>query len=76
MKQLHSHRVRPLTTVVTLTGPGTVRCGLCSRTLRTAYKSGYPAPCGCNWLWYDGRLAAYPNRAVQRQRELAPNRRA
>lgn len=75
MRQLNSHRIRRPTTAVTVTAPGTLKCGLCQQTLQAPYQSGTPAPCGCDWLWYDGQLVATPNRAAALERILARNRR-
>ena len=66
---------RQLSTIVTVTGPGRVKCGLCKRELDAAYQSGIPGPCGCDWLWYGSVLAAFPNRAAGLERILARNRR-
>lgn len=75
MRRPHKRSARLVQTIVTVTGPGQVKCGLCQQTLHAPYQAGIPAPCGCNWLWYGSVLAAFPNRDAERQHILTRNRR-
>jgi hypothetical protein len=45
---------------VVMSVDGTVHC-TCGRHVRAAYEAQDPAPCGCAWVWEDGRLIVAPS---------------
>jgi hypothetical protein len=47
---------------VKMTADGKVRCGNCGRKVEAEYKAQNPAPCGCAWVWENGRLIAISSR--------------
>lgn len=42
-------------------GTGLIHCHLCGKRVKGEYKAQDPAPCGCAWMWENGRLAAAPS---------------
>lgn len=67
-RRLHAQRGPRITTWIHPLDDGTIRCGRCKQIVTSRYVTHYPAPCGCNWLRYGAHIAAFPNRAVERQR--------
>ena len=42
-----------------------VRCGGCGRVLNgVVYKELTPAPCGCDWVWEEGKLIAASHKEI------------
>ena len=47
---------------VKMTADNKVRCGNCGHKVKAEYKAQDPAPCGCAWVWENGRLIAVSHR--------------
>ena len=47
---------------VTITKDNRIRCDGCGKTVEAEYKAQSPAPCGCVWVWENGKLIAVAHR--------------
>ena len=47
---------------VTMTADGKIKCRGCGKKVKAEYKAQDPAPCGCAWVWENGHLVAVPSR--------------
>lgn len=53
-------------------GTGLIHCHFCGRRVRGEYQAQDPAPCGCAWVWENGRLVAAPSDAEDRRPACHP----
>jgi len=50
---------------VKMTANGKIKCPGCGRKIKAEYRQQTPAPCGCDWVWENGRLIAVPHRTIK-----------
>jgi len=55
-------QVEDMGNTVKMTADNKVRCGNCGHKVKAEYKAQDPAPCGCAWVWENGRLIAVSHR--------------